>query len=93
MMTLSERELDELIGKKVLEELNNIEVPNIDEQWTKFQQQLQSKKDMSIKNVLHNTRSYKKLAWVAVFIITISSAVLYKPTYTEAFGEKFIELN
>lgn len=92
MMTLSERELDEIIGEKVLEELNNIEVPNIDEQWTKFQRQLQSEETMSIKEFPHNIRSYKKFAWAAVFIIMIGSAVIYKPTYTEAFGGKLIEL-
>lgn len=85
-MAQTESPLDEYIREKISSEINAIEVPNIDEQWAKFQKQIQLEevKDNPIKR-------YRKIAWVSVFILILST-ILLKPTYTQAFGEKFIEL-
>ncbi|WP_425803732.1 DUF4367 domain-containing protein [Desulfitobacterium sp. Sab5] len=91
-MALSEPELEEYISQEVAKELNNIDVPNIDEQWTKFKKQLQSEQDISKRKVHLYKSNYKKITWVAVIIIIIGCTMLIKPINTEAFGEKFVQL-
>lgn len=89
-MALSEHELEELIIEAASKELNSIKVPNIDEQWTKFQEHLQLENNMTPK-IVHHKISYKKMTWAAVILI-ISSTIAFKPISTVAFGEQFIEL-
>ncbi|WP_434511822.1 DUF4367 domain-containing protein [Desulfitobacterium sp. AusDCA] len=90
-MALSEHELEELMIEATSKELKSIKVPNIDEQWTKFQKNLQLENNMTLKIVHHNI-NYKKMTWAAVILIIISSIVAFKPISTVAFGEQFIKL-
>ncbi|MGE4271489.1 MAG: DUF4367 domain-containing protein [Desulfitobacterium sp.] len=88
-MTLSESQLDEYIQNKVARELEDIKVPDVDEQWLKFQKRLQSE-EVDDKETFPSKR-YRNITWAAVIFIVISS-LLFKPTYAQAFGEKFMEL-
>lgn len=85
-MRLSDEQLDMLIKERITEELQQIPVPSIDEEWLKF------------KSIVLNEKKSRRImpkslvAAVAVFILIISSLTLFKPVQAYAFGERFLQM-
>lgn len=88
-MTLSEKELDQIIMVQLAKELaSDIEVPDIDAQWRKIRQHIIDDNKIPIKPKVFMTR--KKLAFVASIVISIGSLNFLYPNNADAFGEHIV---
>ncbi|MEA4901653.1 DUF4367 domain-containing protein [Desulfitobacterium sp.] len=88
-MPIPKNELDELIKEKITLELKSqIELPNVDEQWEKIEDELG--KENIIYQRKYSNIFRKRIAWVAVIFLIAGSISLIKPTISNAFGEKIV---
>lgn len=88
-MSLSEKELDQMIKNQVANELaSNIEVPNIDDQWQKIKNRI-TENDSSTKEIPFTIR--KRLVFAAAIVISIGSMTFLNPNNATAVGGRIYE--
>ena len=72
---------DNLLREMLVQEMDRIAVPPVDEAWSRFVERYDNGK--------RNFR-YSKLAWAVAVLLIITTTIMYQPAPTVAFGEKFI---
>lgn len=85
-MSKEDEQLDILIKKRLTKELQQIPIPNVDDEWLKF------KSSVNIGNKRRSiTPKFLVAAVATVLIITVSLSLL-RPLQANAFGEHFIQI-
>ena len=86
-MRLTDEELDQKLKEIITQELEQIPVPPVDEQWEKFKAyfELRQKKKRQFTHRLI-------AASVAAVVIITSSLTIFKPIQALAFGEKIVQI-
>lgn len=88
-MALSDEELDQLIHGHIKSELNEIKLPNIDEQWDKVRNVLLEESISKIPS--KKLFTLKRLTWVAALLIIAGAFSFIHPSNANAFGERIVE--
>lgn len=82
-MPLRESDLDLLIKHRIKQEVEEIEVPPVDEQWQKFN----ARYAQTAKRPIWRSR----VTWAALILITVASLITAKPEQATAFGDRIIK--
>lgn len=81
-MPIRDSDLDVLIKQRIKQEVEEIEVPPVDEQWNKFN----LKYFQPAKTPIWRS----KVTWVAIILIAVISLIATKPQQATAFGDRII---
>lgn len=82
-MITGDNDFDWLIKQRIKQEVEQIEVPTVDEQWQKFN----ANYSPTPKRPLWRSR----VTWVAIILVAVISLVATKPQQATAFGDRIIE--
>lgn len=85
-MSNDDEQLDILIKERITEELQQIPIPPIDEEWLRF------KSHVNNGSKRHSITSKFIVAAVAAIFIITGSMLIFRPIQANAFGEHFLQM-
>lgn len=89
-MSINDNELDMYIKQRITHELQQIPVPEVDEEWLKFKSLVINEKKSQSQS--HRITPKLLVAAVAVIIFISSSITIFRPVKANAFGERLIQM-